>query len=218
MPADPFEDPFAWAEAHGIALSRAQQEKLALFVRELLAWQHKMNLVGVSSEDRLIRELLLDSLVPLPAIGQKGRLLDLGSGGGIPAIPLKICRPHLHFQLLEPSHKKAVFLRHAVRMLGLERIEVLCARIEDSGDKLASDGYQVITSRAVTSLPRILQWGGRWLANDGILVTFQGSSWKDVLEESKDGMRQEKLVLSRTIPYRLPGMTGERTVLIFSHS
>ncbi|MEJ2025231.1 MAG: hypothetical protein P8Y00_09505, partial [Deltaproteobacteria bacterium] len=68
------------------------------------------------------------------------------------------------------------------------------------------------------SLQRTLQWGGRWLAEDGILITFQGSSWKDALEESKDSMRQENLMLSRTISYRLPGMTGERTVLIFSPS
>ncbi len=162
--------------------------------------------------------LILDSLVPLPAIPERGRLLDLGSGGGFPAIPLKICRPHLQFQLLEPSNKKAVFLRHAVRMLGLKRIEVISARIEDSGAKLASDGYRVITARAVTSLQNTLQWGGRWLADDGILITFQGDSWKSVLEQSDDMIKRERLALSRTIPYRLPGMTGERTVLIFSRS
>jgi len=216
LTSNSFDDLFAWAESLGITLSHAQQENLALFVREVWAWQKKMNLVGVTTKDRVIRELLLDSLVPLPHIPQTGSLLDLGSGAGFPAIPLKICLPDVHFQLLEPTNRKAVFLRQIIRLLDLGRIEVITARIEDSGETLASHEYGTITARAVASLPRALQWCGPYLARKGLLISFQGSSWKEVLEESAEIMREQKLVLSRTLPYRLPGKTGERVILFFT--
>lgn len=209
-------DSFAWAESRGIALSHGQQEKLILFVDEAWAWQKKMNLVGVTTKGRVIRELLLDSLAPFPYLPETGNLLDLGSGAGFPAIPLKICLPAVHFQLLEPMNRKAVFLRHIIRLLHLDRIEVICARIEENEKMQISRAFEVITARAVTSLGRTLEWCGPYLAEKGMLVSFQGSSWKKALEESGDIMEREDLVVSRVLPYRLPGKTGQRTILFFS--
>jgi len=206
----------SWAGSLGISLSHDQQEKLGLFVQEVWAWQKKMNLVGVTTKERMIRELLLDSLVPLPYLPKTGSLLDLGSGAGFPAIPLKICLPAVHFQLLEPMNRKAVFLRHIIRLLGLDRIEVTCARIEESAETLTSHAYEAITARAVTSLRRTLEWCGPYLAKKGMLVSFQGSSWKKALEESGHIMKRQDLAVSRMLPYRLPGKTGERTILFFS--
>lgn len=209
-------DVFLWLESRGIALTHRQRKKLAIFVREVLTWQKKMNLVGVSTRDRLIRELLLDSLVLLPYLAKDGKLLDLGSGAGFPAIPLKICLPNVHFQLLEPRIRKAVFLRHAVRLLQLDRIEVTAGRIEESGESLPLHGYQIITARAVTSLHQTLQWCAPYLARKGVLISFQGYAWREALEASLDSMKRLELVVSRTLPYRLPGKSGERVILFFS--
>jgi len=216
LTSNSIDDLFAWTESLGISLSNAQQEKLALFVTEVWAWQKKMNLVGVTTKGRVIRELLLDSLVPLPYLPETGSLLDLGSGAGFPAIPLKICLPAVHVQLLEPMNRKAVFLRHVIRLLGLDRTEVICARIEESGKMLTSHGYHAITARAVTSLRQTLEWCGPYLAQKGVLISFQGSSWKEALEETGESMRRQELVVSRTLPYRLPGKTGERMILFFT--
>ncbi len=206
------------ARSFGIALSRAQSEKLALFVTELWSWREKMNLVGVTSQDRLIRELLLDSLIPLPHIPQTGTLLDLGSGAGFPAIPLKICLPDVHFHLLEPKEKKAVFLRQVIRLLDLDRIEVVMVRIEEGGEVLASHGYGMVTARAAASLRQTLEWCGPHLRRNGVLISFQGRSWKEALKESAEVMRKQKLALSRKLPYRLPGITEERVILFFSNA
>ncbi len=211
-----FDNLLPWAESSGIPLSCAQREKLRLFVKELWTWQGKMNLVGVTTKNRVISELLMDSLVPLPYLPETGRLLDLGSGGGFPAIPLKICLPAVHFQLLEPVNRKSVFLRHIIRLLELDRIGVLSERIEESGDRLTLCGYDTITARAVSSLHQTLEWCLPYLALGGELVTFQGCSWKKVLEESSGIMKKKGLVVSRTLPYRLPGKNAKRTILFFS--
>jgi 16S rRNA (guanine527-N7)-methyltransferase len=216
LTATPSDDLSLWTRSFGIALSHAQSEKLAMFVKELWSWREKMNLVGVTSQDRLIRELLLDSLIPLPHIPQTGTLLDVGSGAGFPAIPLKICLPGVHFHLLEPKEKKAVFLRRVIRLLELDQIEVIVARIEERGEVLASHGYGMITARAAASLRQTLEWCGPHLRRNGVLISFQGRSWKEALKESAEVMRKQKLVLSTELPYRLPGVAGERVILFFS--
>jgi len=216
LPTTSSEDLFLLTRPFGIALSGAQNEKLRLYITELWFWREKMNLVGVTSQDRLIRELLLDSLIPLPHIPKSGNLLDLGSGAGFPAIPLKICLPDVYFHLLEPKEKKAVFLRQVIRLLDLRRIEVITARIEERGKGLSSHGYGMVTARAAASLPQTLEWCGPYLRKKGLLISFQGKSWKAALKEGIEVMRKQNLTLTRELPYRLPGMRGERVILFFS--
>jgi 16S rRNA (guanine527-N7)-methyltransferase len=216
LPATSSDDLFLLTRSFGIALSRAQNEKLRLYITELWSWRKKMNLVGVTSQDRLVRELLLDSLIPLPHIPKTSNLLDLGSGAGFPAIPLKICLPDVYFHLLEPKEKKAVFLRQVIRLLDLSRIEVITARIEEREKGLSSHGYGMVTARAAASLPQTLEWCGPYLRKNGLLISFQGRSWKAALKEGTEVMRRQKLTLSRELPYRLPGIRGERVILFFS--
>jgi 16S rRNA (guanine527-N7)-methyltransferase len=218
LTATPFDDFSTWARDLSISLSRAQSEKLALFVTELWTWQGKMNLVGVSTQDRLIRELLLDSLVPAPHIPRTGTLLDLGSGAGFPAIPLKICMPRVRFDLLESNAKKAAFLNEMIRILELERIRVIHARIEESKKMLDPQGYGTITARAAASLRQTLEWCGPHLERNGLLISFQGKSWRKALDQGHHVMKKQGLVLSRTLVYTLPGTSAERVILCFSKS
>lgn len=205
-----------WARSFGVALSVTHRRHLEAYVSELCTWQRKMNLTGLNSTDRIVRELVLDSLIPVPHISSTGKLLDLGSGAGFPAIPLKICLPGVTCHLMEPIAKKAAFLRQVIRTLGMRDIRVIEARIEHGGDLIGRESYDTVTTRAMASLPKIIEWSGPFLSATGTMVSFQGSSWKDAMERSCEVMKEQDLVLSKSISYSLPGRAGERIILFFS--
>ena len=117
-------------------------------------------------------ELIEDSLVLLPHLGEATRLVDVGSGGGLPGLPLKLARPELEMTLIEADRAKAAFLVHAAARLGLRGIEVLAVRAEDAGrDPRHREAYAVAVARAVAALPALAELclplvkvGGRLLA------------------------------------------------------
>ncbi|MBN1277472.1 MAG: 16S rRNA (guanine(527)-N(7))-methyltransferase RsmG [Deltaproteobacteria bacterium] len=206
----------SWANDHGIQLSAQQLELLDIYLNEVSEWNKHINLTGVSSRHRIIDELLLDSLMPASFLPQKGRLLDLGSGGGFPAIPLKICIPGLKFHLVESNRKKVNFLKHVIRITRLENIEVLWGRIEEERGQLRTDGYNAVTARAVADLPRTIAWCAPHLIAGGLFVNFQGNCFESAVQKSADILEKEHIALFKSIPYRLPGKKGsERNLLVF---
>lgn len=208
----------SWASSLGITLSRLQLHLLCTFLDQLWEWNQRMNLTGLPSRERIIGELLLDSLIPSLFLPEEGNVLDLGSGAGFPGIPLKIVKGALTFHLLEANEKKVAFLRQVIRMTGLSGIVVLRGRIEKEKALLRTEGYDVITARAVAGLRQTLKWCAPHLAPEGMIVNFQGSHFEDALVESAEFMQQEDLTLSKSIPYVLPGKTSQRHLLLFVRS
>jgi 16S rRNA (guanine527-N7)-methyltransferase len=198
----------------GIYLSQHQLSLLNTFMAELLDWNQAINLIGLSDRNRIINELLLDSLIPLTFIPEIGRLLDVGSGAGFPGIVMKICRPRLKSVLLEANHRKTGFLRQVVRLLQLNNIEIINGRIEKNGFKLHPEGYNVITARALAPLERIIGWCSPFLSSEGIIIGFLGSKAKISLQKSRYAMEDNSLMVDRLIPYSLPGMRSGRTLAV----
>jgi 16S rRNA (guanine527-N7)-methyltransferase len=205
----------SWAADFGISLSSSQLSLFRIYLDELWDWNKQINLTGLSSRKGIIDELLLDSLLPLPSLPEKGRLLDVGSGAGFPAIPLKICRPLLLTHLLEVQSKKVSFLRQVIRLTGLRKIEVMRVRIEKAGGILHPAGYHIITTRALAHLPQTLAWCAPYLRPGGLIVNFQGSEFRDKLMESSGIIEKHRLELFKSIPYTLPGKHSQRHLLIF---
>jgi 16S rRNA (guanine527-N7)-methyltransferase len=208
----------SWTSNFGIKLSGQQVHLLNTFVSQLWEWNKRMNLTGLTSRERIIRELLLDSLIPSLFLPDEGSVLDLGSGAGFPGIPLKILKDALTFQLLEANSKKASFLRQVIRVTRLSGIVVLKGRIEKDKNLLRSEGYEVITARAVASLRQTLMWCAPHLAPEGMIVNFQGSRFENALRESSAIMQKEHLSLFKSIPYTLPGKNSQRHLLLFVRS
>jgi 16S rRNA (guanine527-N7)-methyltransferase len=204
-----------WACDFGVVLSGPQLRLLGIYFDELWLWNKRMNLTGLTTRERIIKELLLDSLIPSPFLPEKGHLLDVGSGAGFPAIPLKISRKKITFNLMEAKSKKVSFLRQVIRLLGLKGIEVTRGRIEKGKEILLPEGYNVITARALAHLPQTLTWCAPFLIPGGAIVNFQGSRFEHALTESSDVMKREQLFLYKSIPYTLPGKDSRRHVLIF---
>ena len=198
----------------GLKLSWDQTHKLGIFLDELEEWSKKFNLTGLASRQSIINELLIDSMMPTSFMPGNGNLLDIGSGAGFPAIPIKICKPSLQCQLMEPNSKKISFLKQIIRLAELEKIDVIKGRIEDEEGLLHPEGYDVITSRGLAPLPQFLTWGAPHLTPGGLIVAFLGSQSKEALKKSADVIRKNNLFLFKSISYSLSGKSSERNLLI----
>jgi 16S rRNA (guanine527-N7)-methyltransferase len=161
----------------GLELTPEQGEQLARFAALLARWNAVHNLTAIDSPDSILSHHLLDSLALLPAtsriFGQrKLRVLDIGSGGGLPGIPLAVARPAWQVTLVDKVQKKTAFLTQARVELGLANVECVHARVEE----LQSAPFDLIVSRAFASLEefvsvstRLIAPGGWWAAMKGAL-------------------------------------------------
>jgi 16S rRNA (guanine(527)-N(7))-methyltransferase RsmG len=134
-------------------------------------------LVSHRDRARLVERHLIPSLEALPLVGESGCLMDVGSGGGFPAIPLAFARPSLKVVCIEANSRKAAFLRRVSRETGLNNVEVIESRAEDL-DIRFEHAAEFITSRAVADLPEILVLSSRFLAAHGCWLFWKGQDWK----------------------------------------
>jgi len=162
--------------ALGLALPEGAEAKLMAYLGLLEKWNRVHNLTAVREADRMVSHHLLDSLAVTPYFLSpgtgNGRVLDVGSGGGLPGIPLAVARPQLDVTLIDSIAKKTAFLLQAKAELGLDNVTVVTGRVEDFRPETAFD---FITSRAfsdlkefVTLTRHLLAPGGRWLAMKGL--------------------------------------------------
>lgn len=149
--------------------------ELDRLVDELLRWNRRRNLTAITDRDEVLEKHLADSLSLLPAARQSTRMLDIGSGAGFPALPLKIACPELEVVAVDAVGKKIEFQRHIVRTLGLggylplhERIETLAGEPEYQGC------FDLVTARALCSLAELITLSQPFLAPGGRLVAMKG--------------------------------------------
>jgi 16S rRNA (guanine527-N7)-methyltransferase len=150
----------------GLALREPELDSLGRYLAELDGWRRRINLTGdLAPEDLCVHAL--ESAAGADLIPHGARVLDIGSGGGFPGVPLSIVRPDLQVTLLEPRGKRASFLRHVVRTVPVPNAEVLCDRAE----QLQSPDYDVATSRAVGDLAEMID-GAPFLRPAALLLAW----------------------------------------------
>jgi len=203
------------APIYGLKISNPQLNLFRIYLDELWDWNLRMNLTGLSSRKEMVVELFLDSLIPVPFIPTKGKMLDVGSGAGFPAIPLKIYIPNLKMTLIEANSKKVSFLRHIIRLLNLNEIEVINKRIEQDKGLLNDKEFPLITARALAGLGQMLSWCAPYLGQGGLLVSFLGPHAREDLMENREVMEKQGIVLHEMIPYVLPAKKTKRNTVIF---
>ena len=147
-------------------------DRFAAFLRLLEKWNRVHNLTAVRESEQMVVLHLLDSLSVLPHLANARSILDVGSGGGLPGIPIAIARPELAVTLLDSSHKKTTFLEQARTELALDNVTVVCERVEQWKPDRAFDG---VVSRAFAELgefvvqaQHLVAPGGRMLAMKGV--------------------------------------------------
>jgi len=177
--------------------------RLLAYLGLLQRWNAAYNLSAVRDPAEMVTRHLLDSLAVAPYV-RGATLADLGSGAGLPGLPLAIAAPQRQVALVDSNGKKARFLRAAVRELGLGNVRVLESRVE------AVDGaFDCITARAFTTLADMLAQGGGLLAPDGVWLALKGRFPHDELDALPPGFRVEAVV-----PLAVPGLDAERHVVV----
>ena len=165
----------AGAKELGITLSQIQVNSFFTHFSELKKWNNKINLTSIIDDRDVVIKHGLDSLAYTLGLTIKPpiNLLDIGSGAGFPAVPLKIIFPEIQVTLVESVKKKAVFLRHIIRVLSLERIEVIDKRAEDLPFSFQGT-FNVITARAFADIKSALSIGMPYLKCGGVVVLSRG--------------------------------------------
>lgn len=154
-----------------LALPVQSQGKLAAYLELIVKWNRVHNLTAVREPEQMVVLHLLDSLSVLPHLGGAKSLLDVGTGAGLPGIPLAIARPELEVTLLDSSHKKAAFLTQAKAELGLANVDVVCERVEQWKPGRV---FNVVVSRAFSDLADFVSQAGHLVAPAGQMLAMKG--------------------------------------------
>jgi 16S rRNA (guanine527-N7)-methyltransferase len=158
-----------------IALSREHVGRFFTHAQLLLAWNRKINLTAITDPMQIAVKHFLDSVAPLAHIPVDGELLDMGTGGGFPGIPLKIMRPFQPMTLMDGTRKKISFVKQVIRELGLNQIQAVHQRAEQMGLQETYAGrYAAIVCRAVADLQEVARLAYPMLAEGGTIVVYKG--------------------------------------------
>ena len=189
-------------EALQLRLPDNAVRKLQDYLDLLGRWNAAYNLTAVRDPAQMTTRHLLDSLAVLPFV-QGESLADLGSGAGLPGVPLAVARPDIEVTLVDSNGKKARFLREVVRALPLPNARVAQVRAQDLEGR-----FDCVTARAFASLREMLEWGGHALASQGVWLALKGKAEQDGSMQLPAGFRIEAV-------HRLdvPGLDAERHVI-----
>lgn len=161
-----------------VSLTHTRLEKLAHYVGLLQRWRKRINIVGPESWEKILTELVLDSLHLIPVLQHetpftRPRCIDIGAGAGLPGIPLRIFRREGTYIMVEPRQNRAIFLHHAVSQLSLPRTRVLRSRVEELTNLRCS--ADIVLGRAFRTWPEYLRLAKPLLAPEGVVVVFSNA-------------------------------------------
>lgn len=192
------------------SLNELQIQKFAQYLSNMVLWNRAYNLTAITEPKEMVIKHLLDSLVLLPHLVDKvpsGRFIDVGSGAGLPGIPLSIALPEHHFTLLDSSGKRTRFMTQMKLELGLKNIEVIHSRVQDYQPEVRFDA---VLSRAFASGKDMVEWSSHLLKPAGYMAAMKGKfdpeEWADV-----EGFSQREIV-----QLEVPKLNEERHLIFLS--
>jgi len=187
--------------AIGAPLSSAAVETLGAFLARLLAVNEHMNLTSIRTPEEAWERHILDSLTLLPLLARlpaNARLIDIGSGGGLPGLALAITRPELKVMLVESTQKKAAFLTDVSRALGLWNVEVRAERAEQLAVDLGGS-FDVVTARAVARLAALVPLTVPFAKPGGLVLLIKGQRAEEELREARAVLTKHRAVHRETV-------------------
>ena len=195
----------------GAALPVDARTKLEAYIALLAKWNVTYNLTAIREPERMVTHHVLDALAVLPHLPTRGsptafRVLDVGSGGGVPAIPIAIARPRWQVVALDSNHKKGAFLQQAIAELPLPNAEAVIARVEEY---VPSAPFDIVISRAFSDLATFVESSARHLAANGALVAMKGVFPDEEVAELPPTVR-----VVATPALHVPGLDAERHLIV----
>jgi 16S rRNA (guanine527-N7)-methyltransferase len=188
-----------------LALPPATQQKLLDYVALVQKWNKVYNLTAVRDADKMLTHHLLDSLAVVPHVPGAKTVLDVGSGAGLPGIPLALALPDAQVTLLDSNQKKTTFLQQAVIELQLSNVAVVCERVEHYQ---LNQLFSVVISRAFADLPAFAALAGAHVAEGGTLLAMKGVEPLDEIAQLKTGF-----TMICVKPLAVPGLEAARHLI-----
>lgn len=185
----------------GLILPTGAESRLQAYLALLAKWNRTYNLTAIRDQEQMVTHHLLDSLAVLPHLGDVATLADVGSGAGLPGLPLAICRPDLQVLSVESSQKKAAFQQQAKIQLGLTNVSIHCGRIE-----ALKGSFDAAISRAFAEMADFVRVAGHLTRR---LLAMKGAYPQDELDRLPAGWR-----VVEAVRLTVPGLSAERHLIV----
>lgn len=192
----------------------------AKFYQMIIEWNQKMNLTAITDEDEFIAKHILDSLSVIKYIGKyilffdNKKTLDLGTGAGFPGIPLKIYEQNLSVTLMDALQKRINFLNAVIIELKLTNIIAMHGRAEEVSTAHLRESFDIVFSRAVASLPTLLEYALPFLKVGGFFIAWKGGKAKDEARLSKNALKILGGKILEINEVKIPNLNEERALIV----
>lgn len=205
------------AKVFGLSLDRKRLVNFDIFGKALLDGNRRVNLVGASDGDILLSHHFLDSLsclaAGIPASGMK--IIDIGSGAGLPGLMLAIALPGIRVTLLDSSQKRTSFLRKTTLWLGLANVEIVCARAEDAGrNPEYREMFDEAVARAVAPLPTLVEYALPFVKTGGRFIGQRGPLAERETTEAAKAIGELNGQLAEVMEVKVPFLEAERRLVV----
>ena len=198
---------------NGVEITDSQLEKFEKYREILLFYNDKFNITTITQKEEVYVKHFLDSVLCKDLFMDNSKVIEIGSGGGFPSIPLKIVRDDLHFTLVESTGKKCIFLKEVVKELNLKNVEVLNGRAEDFGkDKKYREKFDHVTARAVARLNTLCEYCMPFVKVNGSFIALKGNAEEEI-KEAQNAVNVLGGKYSFIKEYNLPLEEAKRTLI-----
>ncbi len=199
----------------GVELSVAKSTAEVEYLDEMLRWSKRINLTSIHNYEEALEKHLIDSLILLKHMGSANSLLDIGSGGGLPGIPLAVALPELQVVSVDSIGKKINFQKHIKRTLRLENLKIVQSRIEQLGEVVkGSGGFDLVVSRAFADLAMMVECSEPWLSANGRIIAMKGPEGINELRGAMSIIKQLGFKGQEVITYNLPYTNAVRQLIV----
>lgn len=189
----------------GLILPEDACRRLDAYLGLLAKWNRVYNLTAIRGEEKFVSHHLLDSLALVPHL-PAGRVIDVGSGAGLPGVPIAVANPEREVTLLDSNQKRGVFLKQVIAELGLDHVSVVIDRVERYRPDVA---FEAVVSRAFSELADFIDMAGHLCGPDGVLLAMKGTYPRDEIARIP-----AQWTVSNVIALRVPQLDAERHLLV----
>lgn len=200
----------------GLKLTDDMKAKFSLYYKLIIEWNEKINLTAITAEDEFISKHLLDSLSVFfegVMLNENKKVLDIGTGAGFPGIPIKIFSDDLNVTLMDSLQKRIKFLNEVIESLKLKNITAIQGRAEEEARTDLRESFDIVVSRAVASLPILLEYALPFVKKGGCFVAWKGSKAKEEAELSKNALKILNGKIEDIKKVTIPNLEEERFLI-----
>lgn len=185
-----------------------------VYYNELIEWNNRFNLTAITSREEVVLKHFIDSITAVKYIKSGNRVIDIGSGAGFPAIPLKIVKPDIDITMLDSLNKRVTFLEHMIEILKLGDARAIHARAEDLAGGKMREAYDIVIARAVARLDTLLEYTLPYIKVGGKFIAYKSIDSEEEIKEAANALYKLKGKIIKVDEFNLPKSVINRTLII----